>query len=72
MNDYQRAEANKSLIEAASKLSIDSAKIAVKIQPSNRFWIAEDYHQDFAEKNLLKYKFYRSACQRDKRLKEVW
>ena len=72
MNDYQKAEANNSLIEAASKLSVTLDKIAVKIKPSNRFWIAEDYHQDFAEKNLLKYKFYRSACQRDKRLKEVW
>jgi len=72
MNDIQKTEANKSVVEIASMLSVALDKIAVKVKPSNRFWIAEDYHQDFAEKNLIKYKFYRSACQRDKRLKEVW
>ncbi len=72
MNDYQRDEVKKSLKEVAARLSVDIDQIEVKIQPSNMFWIAEDYHQDFAEKNSLKYNFYRSACKRDKRLNEVW
>lgn len=37
-----------------------------------RFWTAEDYHQDYAKKNPIKYKFYRSRCGRDKRVREVW
>ncbi len=72
MDDFQKVEANKSLKAISSKLLINLDEIAVQIKPSNTFWIAEDYHQDFAERNSLKYNFYRSSCKRDKRLKEVW
>ena len=34
--------------------------------------MAEEYHQDYAEKNELKYKFYRFSCGRDKRLDKLW
>ena len=37
-----------------------------------QFWLAEEYHQDFAEKNELKYKFYRFSCGRDQRLDKLW
>ena len=30
------------------------------------------YHQDFADNNELKYKFYRYSCGRDKRLDNLW
>ena len=33
---------------------------------------AEAYHQDYAEKNPLRYKFYRFNCGRDARLRELW
>jgi peptide-methionine (S)-S-oxide reductase len=36
------------------------------------FWPAEGYHQDYAEKNPLRYNFYRTSCGRDARLREVW
>ncbi len=72
LNDSQKVEATKSLEKVASKLSVDIDKIGVVVKPSNRFWLAEDYHQDFAKKNSIKYNFYRSACKRDNRLKEVW
>ena len=37
-----------------------------------QFWLAEEYHQDFAERNELKYKFYRFSCGRDQRLDKLW
>ncbi len=64
--------ANQSLEKAAKELSIPLSQIGVEIQPKSTFWIAEDYHQDYAERNSLKYKFYRFSCQRDQRLEEVW
>jgi peptide-methionine (S)-S-oxide reductase len=36
------------------------------------FWKAEDYHQDYAKKNPIRYRYYRTACGRDARVKKVW
>lgn len=36
------------------------------------FWPAEGYHQDYAKKNPVRYRFYRTSCGRDARLREVW
>jgi len=40
--------------------------------PAGAFWPAEDYHQDFYVKNPVRYKFYRTGCGRDARLKQLW
>jgi hypothetical protein len=32
----------------------------------------EEYHQNYARRNGLKYKYYRWACGRDRRLDQVW
>ena len=32
----------------------------------------QDYHQNYAERNALKYNYYRWACGRDNRLDQVW
>tara|TARA_B100001287_G_scaffold248987_1_gene228535 strand:- start:133 stop:735 length:603 start_codon:yes stop_codon:yes gene_type:complete len=60
------------LIYASKELDISVDKIKVELKPRNKFWVAEDYHQDFANNNELKYKFYRYACGRDKKLDQVW
>ncbi len=36
------------------------------------FYPAEDYHQDYYKKNPVRYKYYRTSCGRDARLKELW
>lgn len=46
--------------------------IAVQIEPLDEFYAAEDYHQDYYQKNPLRYRFYRSSCGRDRRLEAVW
>ncbi|HBO14597.1 MAG TPA: peptide-methionine (S)-S-oxide reductase, partial [Halieaceae bacterium] len=43
-----------------------------ELLPAGRFWPVEAYHQDYAEKNPLRYKYYRWNCGRDQRLEEVW
>lgn len=49
-------------------------KIQTAIRPlkSPGFYAAEDYHQDYYQKNSIRYKFYRSSCGRDGRLKALW
>ncbi len=57
---------------AAAELGKPLSTLAVQIRPLSRFWPAEGYHQDFAERNSIKYNFYRFSCGRDRRLDEIW
>jgi peptide-methionine (S)-S-oxide reductase len=59
-------------------------KIVTPVLDAKRFWIAEDYHQNYAKgtgiiltragpkKQANAYKFYRQACGRDARVRELW
>ena len=43
-----------------------------KILPGQKFWPAEEYHQDFHDKNPGRYLPYRTGCGRDARVAQVW
>lgn len=63
------AEASKSVLEKSGRFR---QPIATEILAAKPFYPAEDYHQDYAVKNQLKYEYYRYGCGRDARLDEVW
>lgn len=63
------AEASKAALDAAKRLR---RPVVTPILEAAPFWPAEDYHQDYYLKNPIRYRFYRSRCGRDDRLKEVW
>ncbi|MHA1942752.1 MAG: peptide-methionine (S)-S-oxide reductase MsrA [Candidatus Hodarchaeales archaeon] len=46
--------------------------IVTPILKLDKFYEAEDYHQNYHNKHSIKYKAYRYACRRDARLKELW
>lgn len=47
-------------------------KIATTIEDASPFYRAEEYHQDYHNKNPLKYGLYRWRCGRNARVTEVW
>ena len=65
-------EANYAIISASRELSVPLEKISVELKPKAQFWLAEDYHQNFANRNELKYNFYRFTCGRDQKLDKLW
>jgi peptide-methionine (S)-S-oxide reductase len=70
-DDEQRrlAEASKAALDRSKPFS---GPIVTEITRAGEFYPAEDYHQDFYLKNPLRYKYYRSGCGRDNRLKQLW
>ena len=71
-NSDEKNEASKSLLSASKELGVNLEKINVELKPKSQFWEAEAYHQDFADRNELKYKFYRFSCGRDQQLDKLW
>ena len=77
--ERQAAEAEVAKAEAAL-----GQPIVTPVLDAGRFWIAEDYHQDYAKgtgiiltragpkKQSNAYKFYRESCGRDARVRELW
>lgn len=69
----QETLAKESKEEVAEKLSDRFTQpIATEVLPATTFYDAEDYHQDYYQKNPLRYKVYRTGCGRDNRLAAVW
>jgi peptide-methionine (S)-S-oxide reductase len=77
----QRKAAEAALAKAEAVLG---QTVVTPVLDAQTFWIAEDYHQDYyksseivltragPKKKANAYKFYRQACGRDARVRELW
>lgn len=65
----KEAEASKKKLEESGRFK---QPIVTQILPATAFYPAEEYHQDFAQKNPTRYGLYRAGCRRDARLKQLW
>jgi len=70
-NASQETAARESLQQLVNSKKLDG-EIVTEIQAADTFYPAEDYHQNYYQKNPLRYKFYRYSCGRDQRLEELW
>jgi peptide-methionine (S)-S-oxide reductase len=71
-HDAAQAKAAQASLVALQKSKPFKEPIVTEIQPAGPFYPAEDYHQDYYKKNPLRYQYYRTACGRDARLKQLW
>ena len=68
-DEKRQAEASKRSLEQSGRFK---KPIVTQIERASQFYAAEDYHQDFAEKNPIRYGLYKAACGRADRLAELW
>ena len=72
---YWGTEAERQVAQASLAKLKESGQfqnIYTEVQKAAPFYVAEDYHQDYYQKNPLRYKYYRLSCGRDAQLKRVW
>jgi len=65
----QQVEASKFALVSSGRFT---QPIVTELLPATVFYPAEEYHQDFHNKNPIRYKYYRYSCGRDARLKQIW
>jgi peptide-methionine (S)-S-oxide reductase len=70
-NTAQREAAENSLA-ALRRDKPFAAAIITPIEPLKVFYPAEAYHQDYHQKNPVRYNFYKFSCGRAARLEELW
>jgi peptide-methionine (S)-S-oxide reductase len=81
LDSGQKRAAEAAVAEAEAALGVT---VVTPVLDAGRFWIAEDYHQDYykgsniiltragPKKQSNAYKFYRESCGRDARVRDVW
>ena len=68
-NEEERAAAEASIAKGEDVIG---ETFVTPVLDRARFYVAEDYHQDYYLKNPLRYKYYRTSCGRDRRVDSVW
>lgn len=70
LNDEQKKIAEQSKAQLVKDKLVSA--VVTPIIKAGEFYPAEEYHQNYYQKNPVRYRTYRYLCGRDKRLQEVW
>ena len=68
-NNKQKKNIQKSIKIIENKFN---TKVVTLVWKFDKFYEAENYHQDYYQKNFLRYLAYKKACQREEILKRIW
>ena len=68
-NNSQKELIDKSFKEVEKKFN---KQIVTLVWKFDIFYPAENYHQDYYEKNFIRYLMYKNGCKREETLKKIW
>ena len=68
-SDKQKSIIQNSVAEVEKRFN---SKVVTMVWKFDKFYQAEDYHQDYYKKNFLRYLAYKKACQREEVLDKIW
>ena len=71
---YQNIKQKKLIENSITNIEkkFNKKKIVTLVWEFEKFYPAEDYHQDYYQKNFLRYLAYKSGCQREEVLNKIW
>ncbi len=70
---FQNREEKKMINQSIKRLENKfNNKIVTLVWKFDKFYIAEDYHQDYYQNNFIRYLMYKKACQREEVLNKIW
>ena len=68
-NDQKLLKETNELIEIIE--TNHDEKVQVLLLPFKNFFMAEEYHQNFYDKNPIRYNYYKFSCGREQRIKHI-
>ena len=68
-NQLEKEFIDKSFKNLESKFNREIVTLVWKFK---KFYPAEDYHQDYYEKNFIRYLMYKNGCKREDTLRKIW
>ena len=69
-NKNEKDEAERSIVNIEKKFK--GKKVVTFVKKFEKFYLAEDYHQNYYQENFMNYLLYKKACGREEKLKEIW
>ena len=70
---YNSPREKKLINESIKKIETNfEKKVVTFVKKFDKFYQAEDYHQDYYKEKFLNYLIYKKNCRREEILKKIW